>query len=1455
MANINLIDPNNDILKGTPFWNDPNKDDSEKNNGIPEFQDIRSFVELSMRPRNPNYIELDNGNIVNNSNVDSGEKITLTGYYTRGDKNYYSTNYTEDGRPESEGFGIKNIDITFDANKIPQVNVSFYDLRGNVLNNFNSKFAKMFQLPYPIFELRIKGGFGPIVTYRLQKTRDDISIDDTGNFTINSKFIGDRFAPLSDLPLSYLQAVPYLDNTTIDVNDNQINSFHELMISAKKLYEKLNQEINSEQEVENQKKLTELTDNLENLTNILTSLNNKEVFIKWFTEDETFKAYEEKIKTRITNYLDLTVIDTTLNTIKLKEQEPVVPPLVSKFLLEPSDYNFITGIITKNVNIQNENTKNLTYGILIKTATISVVSSNPNDTNLILPFINIINYDELNKTIISIRSQIEDKSIANGKTLTDKLSNLVKDNLGGKRLTIGDIFTLLFNDYNKLMKRIYDAGNQGFADDKRYKNGQKYDKIGFPTVIEKDNTGTGGASKLIYPGSNPLFKDWPEVKLVEDFLNAFAKAQIDSLLSDLLLSKNEDGSSKYIPINSREIYTFSNTIPPASDIISDPKNIFLSKNETQICQLIYERFLIFSNINIEITETNYTDWKNGSNEINDTTAWIKNLFGKGSVNNSDIQKGVFLTTVSSEARNIAFALMIADDKVKDYFINLNTQFTGIDYFTTNPKQPLSSTKNVLTAAPNGGTFTQGISIGLAGGRDYVTVADIKPTLINSESQSSEDIITTYMKGIHEISEKYKVTKQNIFYIEDELLEKNNTSSDYSTFNKNLGDDLYFTKGSIHSSEFNFNTLYDNSKLPVLLQIPRGILIVMAGLLNIYEQYYPNKTEFLEIPIGSKDSKFKIIKNSNFYNFLKDEWKDAYDISKGFSYNWNTIINYDAQGSFVSIDEIHIHLKTQPTTETEKKQINSYLYEKRYLSVNSKEFTTDNPGLALSYTSNDALYAQYLKQLLPILSELVKKDKKTIEDKLKGYKNQLTDNDVKLPIYKSFQVIYENYLHGVKEKDFEITKTNFQFVDRAYNDISSIAVLDIKTLLSDIQDTNVSLLTAISRLLSDNNYWFYPFQGFLTTTENYNDLFKIDYYQKIKTEPMFIAMYVGGLSSNPIAPANSTISNDGILKNAIPDDFGKKTGALNAFSVKYTGSQNQMVFSDFQHSTESLKNTDEGIRIQSEIVSNASNSLSIPKGQSLLNVYSKQSYTSTIKIPFGNMGIQPTQYYYLECIPIFEGLYIIYNVTHNINSDTQRLETTFKGYRVKKDVNPIVLSELVDFTKNNFYTQTLDKIGIPSKLTNLTPQEIQIIEKTTPKKVSGWDVTSSFLRNDKVTIHGAIDIGTDVGISIKFTYPDTILYTTSFDDGGYGNFIILRSLKDKVDFVFAHLQEFSPELKKLKQNDVIPITMIIGKTGKTGGPRTIQASFFGPHLHFEVREMGTNKKLSYLPYLNNLILGA
>ena len=51
MATLNLIDPNEIVLgnnhpfKGTGL-------------GIPDVQDIRSFVELTLRPRNTNYIEI-----------------------------------------------------------------------------------------------------------------------------------------------------------------------------------------------------------------------------------------------------------------------------------------------------------------------------------------------------------------------------------------------------------------------------------------------------------------------------------------------------------------------------------------------------------------------------------------------------------------------------------------------------------------------------------------------------------------------------------------------------------------------------------------------------------------------------------------------------------------------------------------------------------------------------------------------------------------------------------------------------------------------------------------------------------------------------------------------------------------------------------------------------------------------------------------------------------------------------------------------------------------------------------------------------------------------------------------------------------------------------------------------------------------------------------------------------
>jgi hypothetical protein len=77
-----------------------------------------------------------------------------------------------------------------------------------------------------------------------------------------------------------------------------------------------------------------------------------------------------------------------------------------------------------------------------------------------------------------------------------------------------------------------------------------------------------------------------------------------------------------------------------------------------------------------------------------------------------------------------------------------------------------------------------------------------------------------------------------------------------------------------------------------------------------------------------------------------------------------------------------------------------------------------------------------------------------------------------------------------------------------------------------------------------------------------------------------------------------------------------------------------------------------------------------------------------------MGIQPTQYYLQRCIPIFDGFYIVYNVSHKFSDNV--LTTTFKGYRLSKSTLPIVIDPYTVFNKGNYYSDTLLKYNITEK---------------------------------------------------------------------------------------------------------------------------------------------------------------
>jgi hypothetical protein len=1287
---MNLIDPNEEILRDQSWFIRGSEDNNVR---IPDFENIRSYVELSMRPKIQGYVEVNDENAYRFVKSSSIDKIVLSGFHTRknGDgttNEYYSTKYTDElmgnnGRNKDyEGFGIKSVEVVYDANKVPIVTVVFYDLRGNVLSNFDSKFAQMFQLPYPIFDLKIKGGFGPMVKYSLLKTRDDIAIDESGNYIITSKFVGNRFAPLADIPLLYLMAIPYLDGQKVNLTDDKITSFNELIINIKTLYSKLEQQINSEQQRENIAKLETSRDNFINLKNIYDDLNKGKPTIQTLFEgNDEFIKLDSDAKIRIqTNYIDAT--NNGENVINFRQVGPTSLNNSNFENLLPQDIitinNIIDDFITKkntSIKTSTKNNKNLITTILhIPSNGIGVIAS--------------IDYTLLQKETTKINDNLIYDADRQASSLETRLLQLITKVLGTTRLTVGSVFEILLEDYNKLLKKIYEVAIEAKKDTSRTGKNIR-DIIAFPTVVRTD--GQTGGQTIVFPGEIDAFKKWPEVTFVNQFIESYFDAVKNNYLIDILNEKNENGSTKYIPINPREVYG-ENIDNPNTSI----SNSFYGKTTIEeISILIYERFNITNQITIPLDNKNASDiekWQFESSDTSSFTKWFTDLFGSKTVNDLDIQKNIFLTSIQFEARNIAFAIATVDKLKK--------------WFKTNPREALLIEKNRITP-----TTTKILDISKAD-NNYITITENKPTLITQIE--IDNIVSEYINNLDGLDEKYTFTSNNILYIQDAKLEENTQQSDYDGIslkefflkNKSLPA-LYI---SIGKTSFNFDSLAKKIKINGLIEVPKGMLIILGALLSLEENQQPTN-KFWEI------NGFNIIKDSVFYNYIKTAWSDFSNF-----YNYQIIIQEPTIEDIASLifnDYNIINLKQGISLKEEDyKKVLDEFYTKSFISINDFRASSLNSSNivknAVFITLLDSIYGHYLDLLIPKINEFLTDIDKKAKDNFRGFESSLKDSDVKLSIYKSFQVIYENYLYGVEPDSYRLdVKKDFKFVDRAYNDISGLpgslkgCVLDMKTLLSDINDTNVSMLSAISRLLSDNNFWFYPFQGFLTTTENYNQLFDINYDKESETKPLFIAMYVGGLSSNPVSVPGQAIKDDGINQiDGMPVDF--KNG-LNAFKVQYTGRQNQMVFSNFQHSTESLKNTDEGIRIQSDIVNNGSNSFAIPKGQSLLNVYQKQSYSSTIKIPYGNMGIQPTQYYYEEFIPLFEGLYIIYNVSHSIDSDNQRLETTFKGYRLKKDTNPIVEQELVDFIKSNAYTRIRSEL--PPSVTDGVDINISTVKTT------------------------------------------------------------------------------------------------------------------------------------------------
>lgn len=193
-------------------------------------EDLSKYVNLSVKIPSRYYKE-------NNWNksydtILRGESFDTVGEYTKIylTDNYVNVSYTEFKKngeiSAGELFGIDSIDISFDVQFFPQVTINFTDIKGfglmstmeynyseGKINDLTAKsfFTSLFNFPYPLFTLEVKGYYGKSVSFDLSLSDFHTAFDSTtGNFKTTVKFIGHMYGVYTDIPMSYLMVSPYL---------------------------------------------------------------------------------------------------------------------------------------------------------------------------------------------------------------------------------------------------------------------------------------------------------------------------------------------------------------------------------------------------------------------------------------------------------------------------------------------------------------------------------------------------------------------------------------------------------------------------------------------------------------------------------------------------------------------------------------------------------------------------------------------------------------------------------------------------------------------------------------------------------------------------------------------------------------------------------------------------------------------------------------------------------------------------------------------------------------------------------------------------------------------------------------------------------------------------------------------------------------------------------------------
>ena len=466
-------------------------------------------------------------------NTPEGKKPSLTTSWTNiGGKTEEKT---------TEGFGITNVDIQFDASFIPRVTIDFVDIRGAALFEGGTQseyYAAFFRLPYPLYLLQFKGYYGDAVTYPLHLMKFNSRFNgETGNFEIKCEFIGHTFAFLSDLLIGYALAAPYMKVGTPQGSENlQCNC------DGKKNIETIKDYIQKVKKVTNDVtalQASKVFENYESVTEFKPDINSLNKFINKI-KDKYDNESPEKVDIFIqTNFIK----DGSEDNIKTYNQ--FIDEIITAHNSAP--FNQINERLRK-IKIVKVSTKFLSDGKNIQ-----------NDKGVIL-------FDYLYDTIDTVYDITQDQIRQLSNQLKEESEEIKKENDFNATIKHAvDVLSCGFEIFLNRLKNTSEVAEKRYGDpadkitkkleepayaypDRRPKT-QSTDKT--PTIypwplyyeekgIVKDENGKKIPQKILtYPGENPVLADMEEVKFVQNFIDAIFETKGDLNASESLITEGD----------------------------------------------------------------------------------------------------------------------------------------------------------------------------------------------------------------------------------------------------------------------------------------------------------------------------------------------------------------------------------------------------------------------------------------------------------------------------------------------------------------------------------------------------------------------------------------------------------------------------------------------------------------------------------------------------------------------------------------------------------------------------------------------------------------------------------------------------------------------------------------------------------------------------------------------------